>query len=195
MTTPSTTVGYLRITNPDLVFTQQYQTAAWHTEVRPTPGRYDVAAYDMGGSLSFFAKVPGVVISSFTPTLWGGYGGNIQQEPQNEKHRDVGTERTVSIPLPLSGSSAIQRSDYGPVYLDRDVLYMERRPTTRHTAARDGRPGITEVYEVERLRLGDPKLPECGYIANVGGYSDGSPYTSRQSSLRVVVHPMSFSDW
>lgn len=178
-------------------FRQEYQTASWHTTVLLDPGSYDVLAYDLAGTVHFYAMIPGEVISSYTPASFGGFGGNITQQPQYENHRDVGTRRTVSVTLPINPNlpTTFHKTEYGNVRLDRDVIYITRRPTFRQNDR------LTECYEVVKFRLGTPLdllNPDGsfdGYILNVGVRNDGSTYRDRNINLRVAVYNIATTHW
>lgn len=75
--------------------TRTYEVAAWWTKVALTPGVYEVHARYEHGTTRLVAKVPGVITSSYTVSLFGGVP--FGSEPQHEKHRDVGRADEIAL--------------------------------------------------------------------------------------------------
>lgn len=83
-------------------YQRSYEVAAWWTKMALTPGVYDVHAAVRGGGggmVTLGARVPGVIVSSYTVSLFGGVP--FGTEPQYDKHRDVGRADEVVLTIPF----------------------------------------------------------------------------------------------
>lgn len=79
-----------------IVLRQQYEVAAWHTDVRVEAGRYLITEGSNGsGRPCFTMTFPGVIVSSYTPALFGGnpIRSNVKQ---GTEHEDAGRAHVAS---------------------------------------------------------------------------------------------------
>lgn len=83
-----TIIGTYTVNEGD-TYSRGYEVAAWNTQIALTPGVYDVTANVVRSYVELAVKVPGVITSEYTPSLFGGVPINSQQ-PQGTEHRNVG---------------------------------------------------------------------------------------------------------
>jgi len=90
-------IAFVTIPRP-VVLRRSYEVAAWYTDVEVPAGRYPIvekrAVYD--GRPYWSLDLPGVIVDSYTASLFGGMPLPGSTVPQGKQHRDVGRETVIS---------------------------------------------------------------------------------------------------
>lgn len=117
--------------------TVHYEVAAWSTTVRVGPGTYNVTT----NGYYAFVSLPGIVVSSYTPSLYDGMPIDSQQ-PQGKRHHGVGLPRNVPIQEYLYDAlGAIAK---------REGVFVEGKLT------------LAKGYEIRPRELPSPSFTEPG---------------------------------
>ena len=147
-------VGWLHVEAGGTVYRRTYETASWYSLVRIPEGDYPVIArkrQNYGEAVELIVRATGTVEKEYTPASFGGYGGNIRQDPQGTQHRHVGNASEVFLYVGRSGDRTAFKCNYGYVSIDPWKLYVERVYFT-YTVK-----GESYTAETERLVRGDAR--------------------------------------
>ncbi len=114
----------------DREYNESYEVAAWWSKLLVKAGDYEITT----NGYYAFVKLPGVIVSKYTPGLYGGVA--FGSTPQYEKHKDVGNESSHMV-MPYLYSAAELFADPDSNWIPNDNVEPVLSGWTEHKWSND----------------------------------------------------------